>query len=122
MSVLFLLFLMILIPIFRTLKRQPIFYLPCFVDTIGGSSSPLYRDFQQLLLTAFCALRDHAALLLWSVRCIFIAHEMPLEDMQAAVISLRESLMLDVTDEIACQQLQELLQRGLKADYQLKVK
>jgi hypothetical protein len=106
----------------KTLKRQPIFYLPCFVDTIGGSTSPLYRDFQQLLLTAFCALRDHAALLLWSVRCIFIAHEMPLEDMQAAVISLRESLMLDVTDEIACQQLQELLQRGLKADYQLKVK
>lgn len=82
----------------------------------------LYREFQQLLLGSFRALRDHAPLLLWTIRTVFIAHEMPLEDMQAAVISVRETLMLDVTDDIACQQFQETLQRGLKADYQLKVK
>lgn len=50
-----------------------------------------------------------------------LAQELPLDAVKGALWSLRESLALDVTEDLARQQLWESVQRSIKLDYQLKM-
>ncbi|RYH31444.1 hypothetical protein EON65_02560 [archaeon] len=67
-------------------------------------------------------LRKHAHLLLWALSVLCAQYHIRSEVREIMILTLKESLMLDMIDEDLQTGLAALLQAGLKSDYQIKVK
>lgn len=71
--------------------------------------------------TAFLALRKHCAYIVYAVTSLCKQLKISDEMCKDHLAMLKENLMLNLTDAAATNKLNDLFNRGLKADYQLNV-
>ena len=87
------------------------------VDGMGGTSSVHYRSFVSKCTQAFLIIRRHASLL---VSLLYLAAEANLKDMREqdptlAILKVQKRLMPEVSDEIAEQQMVNLINESTNA-------
>lgn len=51
-------------------RRQPVFFLPCMVEVIGGVNSTTYKELVELIQVGLLALRQEAPLLMWTLKSL----------------------------------------------------
>ena len=87
------------------------------IDAMGSTSSPHYRSFVSKCTQAFLIIRRHASLL---ISLLYLAAEANLKDMREqdatlAILKVQKRLMPEVSDEIAEQQMLNLINESTSA-------
>lgn len=106
----------------RARKRTPLYILPAFADALGGVDAAAYAELEELLCRAFLALRTHTSLLVWTLTQTFAHLGLRTETRDIALLTLKESLFLEMDNLAASKAFKEVIAAGLRNDYQMRVK
>jgi phosphatidylinositol kinase/protein kinase (PI-3 family) len=81
-------------------ERAPFVFTPAMAYVLGGSSSPLFKEFELLCCRAYNVLRKHSTLLI-TLFSLMLQCGIPELETDADIVWLREKLLIGSSDEEA---------------------